>query len=1315
MLNTFKYLFLLFGSIGIFNSYALTLGSYNETHNLPGYLNFDKNSDVYNGPLEQKNRNDNVNRMTPSQMVESFFENGEISQKKLNHFKNQVLYFRYQAKIAFCQQNPSKEIRDNLDCRESRHLNSIEKDFSDKAITKAIDFIILKINESKLLSHGVTKTNINEESSQKFLSSLFDALEVYEAVKGEDATLGGITGLPAMVLKGARLIQSSNRIKQDRPHAANLMRVSGVGANSNNLFYSENELNHLVSNHVDLSLLNPNDSGYWRRPKKSISKFDTRNYDLQDLDSFKKILKENEIEELTNPDKIIKVVYTGKLPSGGTTPKVDVVYKKNKFKLKFIPDKMGGLRTSDPIIELMRLFQGSEVNIEPAVNNLAAALGFSIDPTYYKKKVHIYFPDEVYEKNQFEEYTQSFLKELSAKHQLEMNPASAFQNIKIDEKGKKYFEVKAVSIEHKSSKNTDLNIGFFVRSGMGKDLKREHRGFALFMAWIMDIDSKDDNDKVKLVPYTTENGQLSYKVVLSSSDMGASLAGNNPNVFNYDFVKSVKYKHGDVSEVEFNYRRIYDLKIINAVNIDDARWMARLMGQLTYEQIKNAFLSGGYPTLVAEYYTQLMIMKRSQLISALGIMHTSFNDDSGERVELLPGGEFQDTIPGYENYFVNGKLYDPNNTLKNPEVDIGNRMWGNSFSTIAGDPKSVWEYMGLGILKKMYGVAQSTLLSNLSLTDKGLTLFPLGLTGGDLLAKNCQNNCFMHGMVTGANLFIPYRFVIPNPNKNQENKYWLVDLFRVGVFIGHNGDSLLGDLGIDSISQFTIGFTGKVYKISEYIKIKPVLNEASILHEIGQWVSMPAMPIKYARQSFVDKMEKGEILIHSSYYGLQATSVFRPQFGLPISIGPAIRLTGEMLTANRVTLLKDDQYEVLANWGKLKESTKSARLNLIDFLIQVPVLEMQLKKLNKIETTYKFQLNDSNQRNLLMNNLGATTPENIPTNMKMQLRATDLERRRFTFNLFGLYVKQHSKSKIEVDFKDFKENISATDLALEKRYMTKKLHHEDFSKRERIVKASINSLDDLYVKINFKHELPGAKKKDFIELYHHYSPILPEKFIAFDPNAVKNYFGDLKLDSTVIFGKEALSELFHPLITAHSMCLKYAVTRRVGNPNQACKDVSQKVERIKIKNKMNDDGVDEDSLEDDFEEIWDEYSEARVAYWNIKLTKDPKSKKNKKRIYKNLGEIIDLFGDSKYFKYRTLKFLISITSKQNFHRKSSISSSLDAFPGAIDQIHESPWSRGEMEPTARMMSDRPDLAFEIFSDRIHQAVGPYFLNYQVEL
>jgi hypothetical protein len=75
------------------------------------------------------------------------------------------------------------------------------------------------------------------------------------------------------------------------------------------------------------------------------------------------------------------------------------------------------------------------------------------------------------------------------------------------------------------------------------------------------------------------------------------------------------------------------------MNLDDARWMARLMSQLTETQLKQALIGAGYDGVEARLLLEKLVSRRDQMIKDFGL--------STEIAALRPDG-------------VNQKLtYDP--------------------------------------------------------------------------------------------------------------------------------------------------------------------------------------------------------------------------------------------------------------------------------------------------------------------------------------------------------------------------------------------------------------------------------------------------------------------------------------------------------------------------------------------------------------------------------------------------------------------------------------------------------------------------------
>ena len=56
-----------------------------------------------------------------------------------------------------------------------------------------------------------------------------------------------------------------------------------------------------------------------------------------------------------------------------------------------------------------------------------------------------------------------------------------------------------------------------------------------------------------------------------------------------------------------------------AMTPDDARWMARLIGQLTENQILQALLASGFDSSQAKIYAEKLIARRDHMIRDLGL------------------------------------------------------------------------------------------------------------------------------------------------------------------------------------------------------------------------------------------------------------------------------------------------------------------------------------------------------------------------------------------------------------------------------------------------------------------------------------------------------------------------------------------------------------------------------------------------------------------------------------------------------------------------------------------------------------------------
>jgi len=1278
---------------------AGVIGDFSKVKNVPGYIDLNKKSQSFKGPWRDKQYNDGVIVVTPSELISQYMVEGRIDTTKIKRVIKEIEVYLENSRIAYCQAKQGKKGKTQKGCKKGFPSEKRAKKWKKNKINIALKVSIRKFKEAIKLSSIITPSNINSLNAQQFLEAFFDGFEIYQGLVQEDIQRGRWGGMPDGLLR-AKSIFKKMEIRSGRNEAVNLLKEN---AQNGKIFYSPEELAVLKKNGKDISRLDPIDSGFWRKPKVPISEFDTTNYNRMEIPFFKKLLNKKQIESIYNQNEAISVVYEFKEPkTSGESPKFDIKYGKAEFKLKLTTDRHGSHKSLNFVTEAIKLIQGNEVNSEQVVNNLAAALGFTVDATYYKNIVKVFFEDEIYEEKAFDQHYKKFVKILSDRYAKSFNLPSALSTIKVDEKtGRKYIEVKHAQLERKSHRKTDMNVGRFVRKGLGKALKREHRAFAIFLAWIWDADTKDGNDKLKIVPYESYD-KTDYKVIFSNSDMGASLGLNHPNFYNYKLVRKVKKdKAGNPTLIKFNYFRIYPLKVMDAVTIDDARWIARLMGQLTPKQIEDSFYSAGFPKLVSKYYAGLMLKKRNQLLSALNMFGDSFMDIKGNKVELKKTWEFTGTIKGYEEFFAKNNLTDPDNKLYDPERDPFPRYWGTGYKMNKGEPQlEVLKLLKLSLMTLAGNAVHTMMLENMSYSNEGFSFRKMKLRGTSL-AEACSGNCFFQGATQfGVEGFFPWRFIVDNPNEDSEKPYWIVDMFRYGFFLGKHIEQ---SFGMEIPTDLALGLGGKFYRIREFIKIRPISSLGEFFKDGGELLKTPALSFKGARKQFVRNIKEGEILITSSYIGMRVEAKIRPlDLAIPL-ITPAIVFGGDILTAKRVTIEAGKNNIINASWDKLKQKSTDLRLNIFDFLIRIPVFEAQLKSLKNVQRTFSFDMNIKSQSDLLLKNMSATTPKNIPLSFAMEKRTSKLKERSFSTGIPLIYNRSTYRKKIYVDFEDIANNYKAEDYSyIKQKTKTKFVKRFGEYTSDYSVKASVNSDNEIYARVKLNLEYGNVDKKIFRKIVKHYKPMLPDNFIQFDLDSVLQNFGTLSLDLETIISGNGLKNIFSKKMTKFNLCTQYAKVQKLDWSTENCAKLSN-IKRARFKTAFRT----MDSEDRKFILLWNRYDKAREIFW-VALKDIHKVKR--KKIHKALGKIVQTLVDTKTFKYQAMKLFISLSGKKNYYRRATMVSKLAAFPGKVEKIVEDVSTQGEYRPEERMLSDNPERAFEIFTDDIHEAVGVFFLN-----
>ena len=162
-------------------------------------------------------------------------------------------------------------------------------------------------------------------------------------------------------------------------------------------------------------------------------------------------------------------------------------------------------------------------------------------------------------------------------------------------------------------------IGPWDFGGLGHEDLRELRGVGVLAGWLGWWDSRFENTRLRIVE-TADGPELRHYF----SDLGATL-GRAEGTYHHScedaanfaetFTRS-RYLRGEnrwVIELP-KFEPIEDTVAFERMSVDDARWMARLIAQLTEQQIVNALVAAGFSAEEVRVYAAKLFSRRNQLI-----------------------------------------------------------------------------------------------------------------------------------------------------------------------------------------------------------------------------------------------------------------------------------------------------------------------------------------------------------------------------------------------------------------------------------------------------------------------------------------------------------------------------------------------------------------------------------------------------------------------------------------------------------------------------------------------------------------------------
>ena len=156
--------------------------------------------------------------------------------------------------------------------------------------------------------------------------------------------------------------------------------------------------------------------------------------------------------------------------------------------------------------------------------------------------------------------------------------------------------------------------------------RRELRGAGLLGGWLGWFDTRYDNTRLRTVK--VEGG---FELVHYFSDLGGVLGetsgylfakGELPNAFPWTFTRPPLWQgpHRMARPLVIEgYKPLAPVASFANMTVDDARWMARLIGQLSEQQIIAALIASGYESAEVRLYTEKLMSRRDRMLIDLGL------------------------------------------------------------------------------------------------------------------------------------------------------------------------------------------------------------------------------------------------------------------------------------------------------------------------------------------------------------------------------------------------------------------------------------------------------------------------------------------------------------------------------------------------------------------------------------------------------------------------------------------------------------------------------------------------------------------------
>ena len=378
--------------------------------------------------------------------------------------------------------------------------------------------------------------------------------------------------------------------------------------------------------------------------------------------------------------------YDGPKDGYGTHGGVELICNGKKWKFKF----------------------GNETKTEPFNSRIVWALGYNATPVDYAKvgtRV-IFDPKIISEYNSRKELSLKIKSILGFKYkEIDLQPTlNPFvdgihgailkdgkfvpshelesQYAKL-EKDIQYLVLREGSVEPEN--DGEKNLGPWGWTDFDHRDRRELRGFGMLAAWLNLFDMRTDNNRFRLKTEADGSSSLVHYVSDLGSGLGIakSILHNQNGVFNelpWEFIKHQKgykptlpgSKGGPRTPLEpyklIAYNVLEENETFRRIQLDDARWMARLLAQLTEAQLTDALIVAGMDAAEVKLVLEKLLSRRQTMLKAFGlekefpeVMSRSINkklnyDPRSQGAPVAQGSKERFSAPVTEQILVKGQI-----------------------------------------------------------------------------------------------------------------------------------------------------------------------------------------------------------------------------------------------------------------------------------------------------------------------------------------------------------------------------------------------------------------------------------------------------------------------------------------------------------------------------------------------------------------------------------------------------------------------------------------------------------------------------------